>query len=73
MALNGESVGETGNLWSAGADVNFQLGNFLWLPYDSKVGVRVAWNGGQTYDLLKTAGMEGLSSLYVGLQFSVDL
>ena len=66
-------AGEWGNLWSVGADFNVKLGNFFWLPYDSTLGVRFAYNGGSSYNFLETAHTDGLSRTYVGLQFNVAL
>lgn len=56
-------------LLSAGADLMASLGNFLWIPYDTKVGVRYARN---SWDTLRLAGVEGLDRHYVSLLFEID-
>lgn len=61
-------------VWSAGADLTVHLSNLLWLPYDSRIGIRYARNGvGASHSgLLESAGIEAQSN-YLGFIFSVDL
>ena len=61
-----------GNLLSAGIDLNARLGNFLWIPYDTRIGV--SWNllAGSGYsDMYAKGAVTGRNS--VELIFSIDL
>ena len=59
-------------LWCAGADLNLKLGNFFWLPYETTLGIRVAWNNGKDLTFLKAAGVTHVDDVYVGLMFSTN-
>lgn len=65
----GRSAGTS--LYSAGADLTARLGNFLWIPYDTRIGVEYEHLGGEGYDVLVKNGRQK-SGHYVGLVFSVD-
>ena len=60
--------------WSAGADLTVHLSNLLWLPYDSRIGIRYARNGADPShaDLLDSVGIKAGSN-YFGFIFSMDL
>ena len=60
----------SGNLASVGADWTVRLANFLWLPYETSVGLRFDWNGGASYDRINTA--TPLTRTYIGGIFSID-
>jgi len=45
-----ENSSKSGNLFSAGVDFKLLLGNFLWLPFATKVGVSYNYNGGRSYE-----------------------
>ncbi|MBQ6087347.1 MAG: hypothetical protein IJK96_04740 [Bacteroidales bacterium] len=60
------------NLWSVGADLAVHLSNLLWVPYDSRLGVRVARNGGSASTLMKNLGSDA-KDWYFGFLFSVDI
>lgn len=45
------------NLYSIGADLKLRLGNLLWIPYATRVGLRYDYNGGNCMEILKTAGI----------------
>lgn len=63
--------GVTGeHLFSAGADLTVNLGNFFWLPYDTKIGVRYARN---FWNNLNHLPVSGLNADYFGWIFSVSL
>ena len=57
-------------LMSVGADLEVILGNFIWLPYQTRAGIRYAWNTWNNMDLL---GLANLDRHYIGMTFSVDL
>ena len=43
---------EKGALFSAGADLTAVLGNLLWVPYPTRIGVSYNYNGGPSYATL---------------------
>lgn len=43
---------EKGALFSAGADLTAVLGNLLWVPYPTRIGVSYNYNGGPSYEKL---------------------
>ena len=54
LTLHGDYTGfrsqkESGNLFSAGADLAAVLGNLLWIPYPTRIGVSYDYNGGSAY------------------------
>lgn len=58
------------NLFSVGADLTVKLGNFLWLPYDTAVGIRYArnfWSG------IDSFAISGLNSDYIGILFNISM
>ena len=61
-----------GSLFSAGADFSVRLGNLLWLPYDTRIGVSWNYKGGSLFSALQAAGYEK-SRHSISLIFSVDL
>lgn len=65
--------GSSGNLYSAGADLAFRLGNLLWLPFDSRIGITWSYNGGSLWDSVCSYSGTSLSRNYFGAIFSVDL
>ena len=62
----------TASLYSVGADFSVRLGNLLWLPYDTRIGVSWNYKGGSLFDALVSSGYES-SRHSVSLIFSVDL
>ena len=56
-------------LVSCGADLVVNLGNFLWLPFDSRFGVRYARNWWSTIDSFPAGKLD---RNYVGVIFDVD-
>lgn len=58
------------NLFSVGADLTVNLGNFFWLPYDTQIGIRYARNFWHNLDYLPVSG---LNADYIGWIFSVSL
>ena len=70
-------VGDTGlfdggGLFSAGCDFLVNCGNLLWLPYGVKMGVRVGYNGGSTYDEIDSMGYS-IKRGYLQGVLSIDL
>ena len=43
------STKASGNLYSAGADLVAVLGNLLWIPYVTRIGVSYNYNGGASF------------------------
>ena len=58
------------NLFSAGADLTVNLGNFFWLPYDTQIGIRYARN---FWGNLDTFSINNLNANYIGWIFSINL
>ncbi len=58
------------NLFSAGADLSVNLGNFLWLPYDTQIGIRYARNFWSNIDRFP---ISALNRNYIGWIFSINL
>ena len=73
LHADGTLLGRKANacLYSAGADLSVRLGNLLWIPYASRVGVSYNYNGGSI--------ISGLPSDYdvpkhrFGLVFTVEM
>ena len=51
------STGQGGALFSAGADLAAVLGNLLWIPYPTRIGVSYNYNGGPSYTDLAAQGV----------------
>lgn len=58
------------DIFSFGADFTVNLGNFLWLPFTTNVGIRYAFN---LVDNLPLIGVVKLQQHYAGFLFTVDL
>lgn len=58
------------SLCSAGVDLVFNLGNFLWLPYDTSFGLRFAYN---SWTDNMNLPVSGLSHQYFGFIFDVAM
>ena len=58
------------NLFSVGADLTVNLGNFFWLPYDTQIGIRYARNFWHNIDRFP---ITNLNKNYIGWIFSVNL
>lgn len=59
------------SLFSAGADLAAHLGNFFWIPYDTRIGIGYNYLGGPGFESLVRKGSESIPHS-VGLLFSVD-
>lgn len=57
-------------LTSVGADLTLCLGNLLWLPYDTRIGIRCAYN---SWNDIERLPVTGLSHNYIGGIISVAL
>lgn len=62
----------TSSLYSVGADFSVRLGNLIWLPYDTRIGISYNYKSGSLFDTLQSLGYEH-SRHSVELVFSVDL
>ena len=58
------------NLFSVGADLTVNLGNFFWLPYDTQIGIRYARNFWHYIDRFP---ISGLNKNYIGWIFIISL
>ena len=58
------------SLASFGTDVVFHLGNLLWLPYDSSIGFRYAFNSWKDIDRFP---VKELDHHYFGAIFSISM
>jgi len=65
-------LSDKGTAYSAGAVFCAVLGNFLWIPYDTRVGINFSYNGGSVYDQLVAKDVK-LSRTFVGATFSIDM
>lgn len=65
-------LSDKGTAYSAGGEFCVVLGNMLWIPYDTRIGISFAYNGGSVYDGLCSHGVK-LSRTYVGATFSIDM
>ena len=61
----------TASLMSAGASLSVRLGNLLWVPFDTRIGIDWSCNFGPSFDAFRDAGLK-LERHYFGLLFSVD-
>lgn len=69
---SGARTVEDGNLYSVGADFKVRLANFLFVPYDTRIGISYNYNGGSLYGrTVEKAPATGHHS--VSLVFSIDL
>lgn len=59
-------------LYSAGLTLNVHLGNFFWLPYDTRIGLTVAYNGGSSFSFA-TSTYSTASHSFIGLNFDISL
>lgn len=69
-ALYGRPGNISGNLFSVGADLAAHLGNLLWIPYDTRIGVSYNYNGGSGFTAVEQAVGQGRNS--VSLIMSID-
>lgn len=67
-----QSSGQLRMLFSAGADFSVRLGNFLWIPYDTRIGISYNYKGGNIFGVLQETGLES-SPHSISMIFSVDL
>ena len=62
---------DTLQLCSVGADLSVSLGNFLWLPFDTEVGVSYVYNCGKGFNTVNVGDSPGRH--YVGMIFNIDI
>ena len=62
---------DTLQLCSVGADLSVSLGNFLWLPFDTEVGVSYVYNCGKGFNTANVGDSPGRH--YVGMIFNIDI
>ena len=66
------SKGQAGALFSAGADLTAVLGNLLWIPYPTRIGVSYNYNGGPSFAELAAKGLP-MDRHSFSLIFSVEM
>lgn len=66
-----DQKGSPGSLYSVGADFAAVLGNLLWVPYRTRIGVSYNYNGGASFESFAAQGLADRHQ--VSLVFSVDL
>ncbi|MCR4860477.1 MAG: hypothetical protein K5910_07425 [Bacteroidales bacterium] len=66
------SAGTSGSLYSAGADFTAVLGNLLWIPYLTRIGVSWNYNGGASFADFAAKGLP-VERHNVSLVFSVEM
>ncbi|MCR4823908.1 MAG: hypothetical protein K5849_00965 [Bacteroidales bacterium] len=66
------SARENGSLFSAGADLVAVLGNLVWIPYVTRIGVSYNYNGGASYAAFAQKGLP-VGRHDVSLVFSVEM
>ena len=62
----------SGNLFSVGADLTAVLGNLLWIPYPTRIGVSYNYNGGSSYAAFAEQELP-LERHDVSLVFKIDM
>ena len=71
-SAGGENASSTpAALMSAGASLSVRLGNLLWIPFDTRIGLDWSYNFGPSFDAFRTAGVP-LERHYFGFLFSID-
>lgn len=58
------------SLFSVGAEFSAALGNFLWLPFESEIGVTYSYNSGKSFEYFNN--MTIADRHYVGMVFNID-
>ena len=58
-------------LCSVGADLSVSLGNLLWLPFDTEIGVSYVYNCGSGFSIVNSGRVPGRH--YVGMIFNIDI
>lgn len=69
---SGSSTFKNGSIYSAGADLTANLGNFIWIPYATRVGVSYSFNGGFSWQDMTKNGVT-LERHHIEFIFEVDL
>ncbi len=66
------SPSQGGSLYSVGADLTAVLGNLLWIPYPTRLGVSCNYNGGSSYAAFAEQELP-MERFRVSMVFSVEL
>ena len=61
----------THQLFSAGCDLAFDLNSLLWLGWPCSVGVTASYNGGPSFESLRTMSGIAMDRYFVGPTFNV--
>jgi len=66
------SIYKDGGLYSAGCTFAVHFSNFLWLPYDSTLGIINSFNGGSLFRGIEDKGY-WTDRFYIGLTFNISI
>ena len=66
------SSSSKGNLYSVGADLTAVLGNLLWIPYPTRIGVSCNYNGGSAFEAFSDPE-QPLKRFKLSMVFSVEM
>lgn len=72
LLCRGGGLPGTGSAYSVGASLSARLGNIAFIPYSSRIGVDINYNGGSVPDGLRQLGND-IGRVHVGMLFSIDL
>lgn len=64
------SVDRKDSLYSVGTEFSAALGNFLWLPFESEIGITYSFNSGKSFEYFQS--MTVADRHYVGMIFNID-
>ena len=69
----GSEIFESTGMFSAGADISVVLSNFLWIPYNTRIGVSYSYNGGRLWDKMVGDGHDLGSPHSISVIFSIAM
>lgn len=52
-----------GGLFSAGATLTAKLANFLWIPFNTTIGVTFSYNGGPSFNAIKIVAILWITTI----------
>lgn len=59
-------------LYSTGASLAVRTGNFLWLPYDTRIGLQYSYNGGDKFSAMNENGA-AMERHHIGFIFEISM
>lgn len=73
FSLYASKTGSLYNLFSVGSSVAVVMSNLAWIPYTTRLGVSMAWNGGTMREYLSSNKNMTIKPFYIGMVFSIDI